>query len=568
MSEAFANRHHHCERTDSLNRGIWTFFGLHGSKDHPTIPPIEMYLVCDHDGCRRIDWRTVHGLQCHIVKNHDQPKGTIGSLEKALDRYGVPVREIEEHERQHGPGSGGAMADPKNAKVRTKARDLLDRREMSERESSVSATSGFHLQKHPSYGSDSPHLAHVSSNLSGRKRSHSFDEHAPESGSENTPIDVNKLPPVRAVSGFQAVNASWQGVNASPSERPRHREWPPNQAMNSNKASSPHLSQAPTTTAAPTPFWSSWPGKGENVPDRSLPASNVVPSHRQTPVGIQPIHALGTPTHTPSTPTPALSSPARAGNQTNHTTNNEARPAKNDGPKKGAEKIVEVIDVVGTPTPEAAAEAPISEPKAQGQADVAMTDAPEKLSEDSQPRPSSSSSVAMKSVEVPIAETSRPDVFVDNNTLNGPDAGANTTQDARLDTGAGSKMDDNMDHGPRTPTQWETTAVEREERKETKSPEISHKRNLPPRRESRRSSMAVTASAKASMERGGEDDVETSYTANTASKAESVDDDSDSITVNVHNNERRGNRDKESDQSKTPIRLPNGRFSRTRRSRQ
>jgi hypothetical protein len=84
-------------------------------------PKVEMYLRCSHENCMRIDWRTVHGLQCHIVKNHEQPKGTIGSLEKALDRYGVPVSEIEEYERLHGPGSGGTMADPKNTKPKSRA---------------------------------------------------------------------------------------------------------------------------------------------------------------------------------------------------------------------------------------------------------------------------------------------------------------------------------------------------------------------------------------------------------------------------------------------------------------
>ena len=82
-----------------------------------------MYLRCNHDNCRRIDWRTVHGLQCHIVKNHEQPKGTIGSLEKALDRYGVPVSEVEEYEREHGEGTGGTMADPKNMKIKNKLRE-------------------------------------------------------------------------------------------------------------------------------------------------------------------------------------------------------------------------------------------------------------------------------------------------------------------------------------------------------------------------------------------------------------------------------------------------------------
>jgi hypothetical protein len=80
-----------------------------------------MYLRCSHENCLRIDWRTVHGLQCHIVKNHEQPKGTIGSLEKALDKYGVPVSEVEEYEKLHGPGSGGTMADPKNTKPKSRA---------------------------------------------------------------------------------------------------------------------------------------------------------------------------------------------------------------------------------------------------------------------------------------------------------------------------------------------------------------------------------------------------------------------------------------------------------------
>lgn len=128
MSEAFANRHHHCERVDSLNRGIWTAFGPGGTQDRPTGPAEEMYLRCNHDDCRRIDWRTVHGLQCHIVKNHEQPKGTIGSLEKALDRYGVPIREVEEYEREHGEGTGGTIADPKNLKIKNKTKEAINRK--------------------------------------------------------------------------------------------------------------------------------------------------------------------------------------------------------------------------------------------------------------------------------------------------------------------------------------------------------------------------------------------------------------------------------------------------------
>ena len=128
MSEAFANRHHHCERVDGLNRGIWTSHGPGGTQDRPTGPAVEMYLRCNHDDCRRIDWRTVHGLQCHIVKNHEQPKGTIGSLEKALDRYGVPVREVEEYEKEHGEGTGGTVADPKNLKIKNKNKEAINRK--------------------------------------------------------------------------------------------------------------------------------------------------------------------------------------------------------------------------------------------------------------------------------------------------------------------------------------------------------------------------------------------------------------------------------------------------------
>ncbi|KIV97682.1 hypothetical protein, variant 2 [Exophiala mesophila] len=126
MSEAFANRHHHCERVDVLNRGIWTSYGVGGTQENPTGPPTEMYLRCNHDGCSRIDWRTVHGLQCHIVKNHEQPKGTIGSLDKALEKYGVPVKEVEKHESEHGSGSAGTVADPKNHKIKVKTKEQLN----------------------------------------------------------------------------------------------------------------------------------------------------------------------------------------------------------------------------------------------------------------------------------------------------------------------------------------------------------------------------------------------------------------------------------------------------------
>ena len=102
-----------------------------GSQEVPTGPAVEMYLRCNHDDCKRIDWRTVHGLQCHIVKNHGQPKGTIGSLEKALAIYGVPLNEVAEFEKNHGLGSAGQMADPKNQKIKIKTREAMQKKRES-----------------------------------------------------------------------------------------------------------------------------------------------------------------------------------------------------------------------------------------------------------------------------------------------------------------------------------------------------------------------------------------------------------------------------------------------------
>jgi hypothetical protein len=56
-----------------------------------------------------MNWGTVHGFVCHLVKDHGEPKGRTWTREKALNNYGVPVSEIEEYERVHGP-----IAGPKN----------------------------------------------------------------------------------------------------------------------------------------------------------------------------------------------------------------------------------------------------------------------------------------------------------------------------------------------------------------------------------------------------------------------------------------------------------------------
>ncbi|KIW62202.1 hypothetical protein, variant [Phialophora macrospora] len=211
MSEAFANRHHHCERVDGLNRGIWTSYGIGGTADNPTGPAVEMYLRCNHDGCARIDWRTVHGLQCHIVKNHEQPKGTIGSLEKALERYGVPVREVEDFEREHGKGTAGTMADPKNLKMKlkTKIQDFgrrgtpgpygvdPDARPAGYRPSPTATddrpTMFDAVKKSPETATTNGHYTSISADNAGRQS-------APQTASTSP------------ANGFTAVRPSWVGI--------------------------------------------------------------------------------------------------------------------------------------------------------------------------------------------------------------------------------------------------------------------------------------------------------------------------------------------------------------------
>lgn len=286
MSEAFANRHHHCEKTDGLNRGIWTWYGP-GGKDHPTEPPTEMYLRCNHDGCRRIDWRTVHGLQCHIVKNHEIPKGTIGSLEKALAAYGVPVKDVEAFEEINGHGSGGTMADPKNNKLRTR-RTAAERRAMTPADDK-----SVH---HASTRSMSPN----SILLSHKKQYHSYGDHF-DSESENAPADATRIEPSRPSGGFAAVNAHWKPVDSGGHKRQHSNDL----EVRAGLTSMPMRRSRPeeTPSKAPLPFWSSWqasenlPGRPQSSglkgafhpqPDALVPQTQKLKQEQEAPEKVQP----------------------------------------------------------------------------------------------------------------------------------------------------------------------------------------------------------------------------------------------------------------------------------------
>lgn len=491
---------------------------MQGSKDHPTAPPTEMYLVCNHDGCRRIDWRTVHGLQCHIVKNHEQPKGTIGSLEKALAAYGVPVREIENHEREHGPGTGGTMADPKNSKVRTRAKDVVERRDPSERDTPVSGPGPYQLQKLPSYDSDSPHLRHAPATSGSRKRSHSSDEHVADSGSENTLVDAHKQPQPRAVSGFPAVNSAWASSHVTPSKPPQAPHWQTGQAMRPEKPISPPGGQVPPGAGTPPSFWPSW--QGRNGPNAPLPVTTR-PEATGILTGLAPDSGIN------------VVQPPKVSQQ-KMTPSRETQANRDGIQKEEAQQGSET----GAPTlRESEQDMRMSEAKADIQ-DTLMTNTTEDQREKSPKRPPSAAAAA----KTPN-QTADEEISVTH--LEAP----------------------NTDR--QTPSQEDQASSTKEDRKETRSPEMSHKRIMPTKRESRRSSMAATPLNKIGSERSKDDDAETTYTANTASKAESVDDDSDSITVNVPTAtaDKHKDKDRDSDRTKAPIRLPNGRFSRTKRTR-
>ncbi|ETN43271.1 uncharacterized protein HMPREF1541_02430 [Cyphellophora europaea CBS 101466] len=389
MSEAFANRHHHCERVDDLNRGIWTSHGPGGTQEHPTGPPVEMYLRCNHDNCRRIDWRTVHGLQCHIVKSHEQPKGTIGSLEKALDRYGVPVKEVEEYEKEHGEGMGGTMADPKNMKIKNKTREVGGGRK------STPGGSGVDPNVRPAGYKPSPTASPTAMHSVPR---FSGPGHSPVSayGAQTTPGDHGRPYAPTTGPAWNSVNSAYGPPRATPVVD-TNKQLQGDAVMKEAPAAPP--SKAPGSASGPQP------ATGQSRPEQK--AYEFVPKpfeypprpHPPTqPAGDRMSQASSTPTPTSKwgsagrevrpTPTPTPSQPLRWGAPRNGET--QARPightweprplgpaeqkheSKKDAAAFGDDKKVPDADTVmgGMPSPRPDAVAPAK------REDIAREEAP------------------------------------------------------------------------------------------------------------------------------------------------------------------------------------------------
>lgn len=509
MSEAFANRHHHCERTDSLNRGIWTWYGLGGTQDRPTASATEMYLVCNHDGCRRIDWRTVHGLQCHIVKNHEIPKGTIGSLEKALAAYGVPVSEIEEIEKRDGIGSGGTMADPKNSKSKPRLR-----------ESGATPLSAY--EQHQPNNSDSPSSFLAQQKISSETQPLTRHGPTPESVPGSTPTNADKQPEFRLSGGFAAVNTVWQGVNATPSKQPAPRNHNLHDDLASEIKPVSLAGRGGVSDSTSAPFVSS--GQGTSVPPTTEEQSN--PRHAE-PL-LQDV-AAGTETapsgHASQVPTSAGTTRHESDTTEIQTTD---LASEVETVEEAQQDNKDASGIVSKDTGIIESQSSLKDTEMTGTKE--MEEAPAEL----------------ESARVVAQPEESPQVQVDTEIIESKDAVsvAKTEVDSE-----------------------ETKIMEQDASSHLQSPEVNQRFRLS-RKESRRTSIATAVSSKAGIDKARDEEIEIASTTHTASKTGSaIDEDGDSITVNVAALKAERERREEDEKTKTPPprRLANGRF--TRRTR-
>lgn len=539
ISETFAKRHHHCERIDSLNRGIWTWYGHTGTRDHPTTVPTEMYLRCHHDDCGRIDWRSIHGLKRHIVTNHEQPKGTIGSLEKALEKYGVPVKYIEAIEKRDGLGTGGTMAgaDPKNTNIKSRMKETGDRRDFGRR-NHPSTVQGMHR----SYESGSPSAATPTPKADdhGEMMPHR-DEQKLESTRDAPPnADGKSVAPT--IGGFAAVNSAWQGINATPvtlpSGMPDHQS---RYGHGQPPADIPHAAHRPRAGYVYAPFEPSWQAPNKRPRSGQQTSTEPVVSPHQQRISHE---------------TTASSGEARSVQPDVSEGKEEPRPV---------ETAIDVDSNVDQDVDDAAENKSGHDPILDNErSDAQMTEDAHDAQEVTPTGVNHSKGAEQTDVEALVVVEQE----VQHSAQEDPVQHAPKTSEADGDriNGSTQKLDDTVQiaESPTTTNDPSslTRTVEEESGPTLKSAEPTHKRAVHSRRGSPRSSMATTTFSKVGTERAKEVDTETSSTVNTASKVGSGDDDSDSITVAP---KLTMDRQKEKGRGKkTPKRQANGRFSRKR----
>lgn len=539
MSEAFANRHHHCERTDSINRGIWTWYGHGGTQDRPTAPPTEMYLKCNHDNCGRIDWRTVHGLQCHIVKNHEQPKGTIGSLEKALAAYGVPVRDIEEIEKRDGLGSGGTMADPKNVKVRAKIKDASNVRDLSGRDTPVSIGMPPSINKQRSSNSDSP-TAIASHRFEPEKRPFMMADHRLD-GSATSPIDVDKPLQGRPATGFAAVNSGWANVNQkiNPAPPALHRDHISRELATPDRQA---ISTAGESRSPPAPpsFWSGWQPKPIFSSPKAQQSTEPNSQHSQRP-------------------------PSRHTGSTSIVTEDSLKPSTMLSLEREAEENKAAKLEIAAAEPQTDPEKPkqVDVPEKETSTatkDTLMEDAPVEdkpvpVKPDGVSRQEEVHSATTNDQQNSMEKTTLPEVKITEEKSEANPPPASTHVDVAVDL--------RLEASPVTTPTKDLISIVKEEVKTPQSPEVSTKRVIS-RRESRRASVATASLSKVGTDRGKEDEREAGPSR--ALTENTVDEDDDTIQVNSASSKTdQKERDKLKDDDRNltpPRRLANGRFTR------
>ncbi|KIW74435.1 hypothetical protein Z517_12375 [Fonsecaea pedrosoi CBS 271.37] len=368
MSEAFANRHHHCERVDTLNRGVWTSYGPGGTAEHPTGPAVEMYLRCNHDGCSRIDWRTVHGLQCHIVKNHDQPKGTIGSLDKALERYGVPVKEVEEFEFRHGRGTAGTMADPKNLKMKLKTKVQSFGRVGTPGSFSVdpeARPAGY--RPSPAATDDSPTMSEGLKRSPDTATTNGSQNRAAgnENGGQSTPQTATSSP----ATTHTAARSGWMGVNAP--SAPATVE-PEPKRLQGDFSSIDAPSNEDSTNAQSTPSGAALP-----TPTSTIHVVTSRPQSRDTItiVGTGTTSPHQQPSNAPVRPEPPASSPQAQPNQVKREEDKQEAQLTGQEPSNRKDKDQDV-QMTGTAEDD---QAKANEIRVNGTNNVEKNGAPEKV---------------------------------------------------------------------------------------------------------------------------------------------------------------------------------------------
>lgn len=452
----------------------------------------------------------MHGLQCHIVKNHEIPKGTIGSLEKALAAYGVPVSEIEEIEKRDGIGSGGTMADPKNSKIKPRLRE--------------SGGTPLSAQKqHQPNSSDSPSSFLTQQKSDSRNQLATRHGPTPESGPGSTPINADTQPEFRPSGGFAAVNTAWQGINATLSKRPAPRDHDVNNGLASEPKLASHAGREAAPDGTPAPLWSSWqnttiprtteeqskPRHAESMLQSILAEADPAPNGHASPIPA----SAGTPRHesvATDIQTACLAKDVKRVGETQQENKGTSEAVSKDADMTKPEGIVKDTEMTGT--------------RDDGKAPAELEPAPIVAQPEQSPRMQVDGEKLESKDVAPVAKTE-----------------ADKQEPQILEQDASSFM---------------------------QSPEVSQ-RSRPSRRESRRTSVATAVSSKAGIDKTKEEETEIASTTHTASKAGSaVDDDGDSITVNVAALKAERERREEDDKTRTPPpprRLPNGRF--TRRTR-